>query len=90
MKKILMLFFSLLLASCGTFSNNSNGYHFGPNISTIPNTPPDNTQVIHQYAAIGKGIARQIYSRTSYDYDSLPTKPNDLYYHGSVTVIGRM
>jgi hypothetical protein len=24
------------------------------------------------------------------DYDSLPTKPNDLYYHGSVTVIGRM
>jgi hypothetical protein len=24
------------------------------------------------------------------DYDSLPTKPNDLYYHGAVTVIGRM
>ncbi|GHV87012.1 hypothetical protein AGMMS50255_3080 [Spirochaetia bacterium] len=24
------------------------------------------------------------------DYDRLPTKPDDLYYHGPVTVIGRM
>jgi hypothetical protein len=179
MKKLLALFFSLLLASCGTFSGSSNSYYRTPN--TIPDTNQDQTQVVHQYANIGKGIAKQIYSRTAYDYDyrtqiagnkigrapqespepypkkictgyaieffvlfnnemkkaglyndkwvkamiydepnhwrnlivdnihkqayliepqngnieiidydTLPTKPNDLYYHGSVAVIGRM
>lgn len=65
--KVLYLLLLLLLASCGTFNGNSNNYYPKPNIS--PNTPPDNTQAVHQYAIIGKGIARQIYSRTTYDYD---------------------
>jgi hypothetical protein len=179
MKKFLTLFFSLLLAACGTFSGGSDSYYRTP--SAAPDANQDQTQVVHQYANIGKGIARQIFSRTTYDYnyraqmegnkigrapqespepypkkictgyaieffvlfnnemkkiglyddkwvkamiydepnhwrnlivdnihkqsyliepqngnieiidyDSLPTKPNDLYYHGSVTVIGRM
>jgi hypothetical protein len=179
MKKHLALFFALLLASCGTFSGRSNSQYKPP--STTPDTIQNQTQAVHQYAHIGKGIAKQIYSRTTYDYnyrtqmagnkigrapqespepypkkictgyaieffvlfnnemkkmglyndkwvkamiydepnhwrnlivdnihkqtyliepqngnieiidyDSLPTKPNDLYYHGSVTVIGRM
>jgi hypothetical protein len=67
MKKVKVLYLLLLLASCGTLNSNSNSYYSKPNIS--PNTPPDNTQAVHQYAIIGKGIARQIYSRTTYDYD---------------------
>jgi hypothetical protein len=67
MKKIRFLFLLLLLSSCGTFYSSQNSYYSKPNIS--PNTPPDNTQVVHQYAIIGKSIARQIYSRTTYDYD---------------------
>ncbi|GHT83427.1 hypothetical protein FACS1894137_04490 [Spirochaetia bacterium] len=178
MKKFLALFFPLLvLASCGTFSGYSSSYYTTPTISP----PPNQNQNVHQYATVGKGIARQIYSRTTYDYnyrnqmagnkigrapqespepypkkictgyaveffvlfnnemkkmalyntkrvkamiydepghwrnlivdniskyayliepqngkieiidyDSLPTKPDDLYYHGSVRVIGRM
>jgi hypothetical protein len=179
MKKILVLFLSLLFVSCGTFYRNSTGYYSIQN--TTQDTDQNKTQEIHQYAYIGKGIARQIYSRTTYDYnyrtqmtgnkigrapqespepypkkictgyaieffvlfnnemkimglyndkwvksmiydepnhwrnlivdnihkqayliepqdgkieiidyDELPTKPNDLYYHGSVIVIGRM
>jgi hypothetical protein len=179
MKKLLVLFFSLLLVSCGTFSSSSYGHYTTAN--TTPETSQNKTQKIYQYVNIGKGIAKQIYSRTTYDYDyrtrmtgnkigrapqespepypkkictgyaieffvlfnnemkkmglyndkwvkamiydepnhwrnlivdninkqayliepqngnieiidydSLPTKPNDLYYHGSVTVIGRM
>jgi hypothetical protein len=179
MRKLLALFFSLLLVSCGTFSGSSYSHYITAN--TTPETSQNKTQEIHQYANIGKGIAKQIYSRTTYDYDyrtrmagnkigrapqespepypkkictgyaieffvlfnnemkrmglyndkwvkamiydepnhwrnlivdninkqayliepqngnieiidydSLPTKPNDLYYHGFVTVIGRM
>jgi hypothetical protein len=180
-KKFLALFFSLLLASCETFPGGTNSQYRTPN--TIPEAAPNINQnkVIHQYANIGKNIARQIYSRTTYDYnyraqmagnevgrapqespepysrkictgysleffvlfnsemkkfglyndkrvkamiydepnhwrnlivdnihkqayliepqngnieiidyDSLPTKPDDLYYHGAVTIIGRM
>ncbi|MDR2407442.1 MAG: hypothetical protein LBE13_04935, partial [Bacteroidales bacterium] len=71
MKKLLALFFSLLLASCGTFLGNSDRHYTIP--STTRNTTPETNQnrnrEIHQYAYIGKGIAKQIYSRTVYDYD---------------------
>jgi hypothetical protein len=71
MKKLLLLFFSLLLASCGTFGGYSNSQYTTP--STTRNTASETTQnkneEIHQYAYIGRGIARQIYSRTTYDYD---------------------
>jgi hypothetical protein len=183
MKKILILLFSLVLASCGTFLGGSNSQYRAPNITpaAAPATNKDQTQLVHPYASMGTGIATQIYSRTTYDYnyrtrmagnkigrasqespepypkkictgyaieffvlfntemkkiglyhdkrvkamiydepnhwrnlivdnihkkayliepqngnieiidyDSLPTKPNDLYYHGKVTVIGRM
>lgn len=83
MKKILALFFSLLLASCGTFSGYSGSYYTTPNINQHPNQtqspnqhqlqnqnqPPNQNQNVHQYAAVGQNIARQIYNRTTYDYN---------------------
>jgi hypothetical protein len=67
MKKICALFFSLVLASCGTFSGSSNGYY--PASTPAPQTAQIENQAVHKYAVIGKGIARQIYSRTTYDYN---------------------
>ena len=71
MKKLLALFFSLLLASCGTFWGNSNSHYTSPGTiqNTVPDTSQNKTQEIYQYAYMGKDIARQIYSRTTYDYD---------------------
>jgi hypothetical protein len=57
----------VLPKSEGTFSGSSNSLYRTPN--TTPDTSRNQTRVIHQYANIGKGIAKQIYSRTVYDYD---------------------